>query len=209
MTMDSFTAKVRSSGRRGDVNRVDFARSIRYSLAPFSSRRRTPRAGARAIRGPGREKADNAREHPPRLPDCQSALRVRRHLGDAVDARRPAPRYLQQLPSLLHREAKADRHAGAHRPVQEEVRQRSGYASEEEGRQEGSREKGSRRQAEEGEEGRRQGLRRPTSEKRRAAGRGTLRPFSFHGARGGRSGTPEENGGGGRRGRGGESRPTA
>src|SRR5205085_4101223 len=87
-------------------------------------------------------------------------------------------------------------HAGAHRPVQEEVRQRAGDASQEEvGEEGGRREEGSRRQAQE-EEGSRQGLTSSGSvhsvtPKRRAAGRGTLRPFSFHGARGGRSGTPE------------------
>src|SRR5438105_5694337 len=82
-------------------------------------------------KGPGATREADAPEHPSRLSHFEGPLRLRRHLGDALDWRRSAPRHLLELPSLLHRQAEADRHAGPHRPVPEEVRQRAEGAAEE------------------------------------------------------------------------------
>src|SRR5438874_5705178 len=101
-----------------------------------------------------RGKRTHAREYPPGLSHREGALRLRRDLGDPVDPRRPAPRHLQQLPSVLHREAEAARYAGAHRSVPEEVRQCAGGTGEEEGGAGEGREEG---RAEEGKEGQRAG----------------------------------------------------
>src|SRR5258706_15810977 len=87
---------------------------------------------------------------------------MRGDLGDPVHPRRPAPRHLQQLPPVLHREAEAARHAGAHRPVPEEVCEYAGEAGEGEegsrageGREEvaGEREEGEGREERAGREG--------------------------------------------------------
>src|SRR5437870_1403153 len=109
-------------------------------------------------KGPGATREADAPEHRSRLSHFEGPLRLRRHLGDALDRRRSAPRHLLELPSLLHRQAEADRHAGAHRPVPEEVRQRA-EGSAKEGEARGSREEGrskgreeARKEAEDGEE---------------------------------------------------------
>src|SRR5204863_7970348 len=133
-----------------DVVLVDFGSAIRYPTAPFS-RRKTPPHPRRAIPGAAKEAFD-AREHPSGLSQCESPLRLRGVVGDAIDARRPAPGYLQQLPSVLHGEAEADGYAGADRSVQAEVCECAREA----------------REAQEGSEGRTEGV----GEERQGPGQG-------------------------------------
>src|SRR5438876_5377334 len=151
------------------------------------------------------ERSTHAREHPPRLPDRQGALRVRSHLGDAVHARRSASRHLQQLPSVLHRKAEADRHARTHRPLQEEVRERAGDAAAEEGHQ-GCGQKG-RKACQESQEGSRKGVGQARHEGPPGGNQAAL--LLSRGPEGGVRESRKKNGGGGRRGRGGETRPSA
>src|SRR5438105_3291307 len=153
MTIESFIGAPASGGRTvvrkdGEVKWVAFGRRIRYPTAPFGPaedpahiRASTPRAIARD---------DDAREHPPCVSHRQGALRLRSELGDAVYPRRSAPGHLQQLPSVLYREAEAARHAGAHRSLPEEVRECAGGAGEEEG---GGAGEGGEEGAGQGEEG--------------------------------------------------------
>src|ERR1700682_5964754 len=190
-----------STGRA--LERVDSAGGILYPTPPFSAREA------------------HAREHPPGLSHCQGALRLRRDLGDPLAPRRSAARHLQQLPRLLHREAKTARHAGAHRPLQAQVRQlpRAPREAEEGSGAQGRCEKV--RQARQGKEAQggkedRQGTRRqgvatprgPSSElrgpiNRRAAPVKPERPFPFRVPRG-EFGLPGKSRGG-RSERGGES----
>src|SRR5438067_10987346 len=163
MTMESFSGlSPRRTEARSSVaaplSRQRLTRQGRSAIhsGPFPALGPRPLAGEQK---PGSRRRDpDASEHPPRLSHLEGPLRLRRHVGDPLDRRRPAPRHLLELPSLLHREAEADRHAGAHRPVPEEVRERA-EGSAKEGEARGSREEGrskgreeARKEAEDGEE---------------------------------------------------------
>ena len=65
---------------------------------------------------------DREARHPSRVPRGHRPLRLRRHVADPLHQEGRPPRHLQQLPSVLHRPAEADRHRGPRRALQQEVR---------------------------------------------------------------------------------------
>src|SRR6266851_10834 len=137
----------------------------------------TPRGRSAIQLHPFAPEKQNAREHPPRLSHRQGAMCLRRDLGDPLHPRRSAPRHLQQLPPVLHREAEAARHAGPHRPLQAQVRQFPGAPREAE---EASSAQGRREEARQGKEAQgreedRQGTRRQGLTKTRGGSRGETR----------------------------------
>src|SRR5437660_6257321 len=79
--------------------------------------------------------------HSSEVPRRRGQMRLRRDMEDPVDQARAAPRNLLELPSVLYRQAEADRHRGPRRAVYEEVR-RADVREPEEGRKGGEGEEG-------------------------------------------------------------------
>src|SRR4051794_6647477 len=70
----------------------------------------------------GPEGVRRERSYPPQILRCRGPMRLRRDLDHPVDQAGTAPGNLLELPSVLHRTAKAARYGRPHRALYEEVR---------------------------------------------------------------------------------------